>query len=173
MKTADLVWLGQRLADMGRLEMRASAPGVPTAEYIVMRELLGGPPSTITTLASRTGYAQSRVSTAVAGLVSRGWAQTRSDPADGRRTVVSVPDDIRRDAREFQARSEARALDLVLARRPPTQRKAIIAALEDLLEALWEQAAEEQSWTPAVTRGEPDTATSWPEAPAASVHKTG
>jgi len=36
------------------------------------------------------------VSTAVAGLVDRGWVQTGSDPADRRRTLVSVPDHIAR-----------------------------------------------------------------------------
>jgi len=168
MKTADMVWLGRRLADTGLLEMRAHAPEVPTAEFIVMRELLDRPPSTITALASRTGYAQSRVSTAVSGLVNRGWAQTRSDPADGRRTLVFVPGHIRKNAREFQTSTETETLDQLLAGRSPARRKAIIGALEELLDAFREQAAEEQPGTGTITQPEPDTATRWPKAPTAS-----
>ncbi|MFZ0090273.1 MAG: hypothetical protein WAL63_12245, partial [Solirubrobacteraceae bacterium] len=42
-----------------------------------------------------------------AGRVERGWAKTRSDPADGRRTLVSVPADVRSEAQGVQGRSEA------------------------------------------------------------------
>ncbi len=139
MKTVDLVWLGQRLADIGRLEMQAYAPGVAAAELIIMGDLLDSPPSTITALAERTGYAQSRVSTAVAGLVSRGWAEVSSDPGDGRRTLVTVPVRVRRNAERFRADTENRSLERLLAGRSPARRKAIIAALEELREVLHEE----------------------------------
>ena len=135
MKTADLIWLGQRLAEAGRAEMRANAAGVPAAELIVMRHLMENPPSTITALAGRTGYAQSRVSTAVSALVSRGWAETRADPADGRRTLVSVPGEIRQSAQRYE-NTETSALAQLLAEIPPARRQAITGALEDLLEVL-------------------------------------
>jgi MarR family 2-MHQ and catechol resistance regulon transcriptional repressor len=143
MKVGDLIWLGQRLADAGRTEIRAHAPDIPTAELILMGDLLINSPNTITSLAERTGYAQSRVSTAVAGMVERGWAQTRSDPADGRRTLVFVPDDVRHEAQEFQSLSEARTLDLLLAGLPPRRRQAIIQGLEELLDVLRQHAAED------------------------------
>lgn len=143
MKVGDLIWLGQRLADAGRSEIRAYAPEIPTAELIVMGDLLSNPPSTITSLAERTGYAQSRVSTAVSGMVERGWAQTRSDPADGRRTLVFVPEDVRREAQEFQSLSEARTLDHLLADLPPRRQQAIIRGLEELLGVLRQQAGED------------------------------
>jgi MarR family transcriptional regulator, 2-MHQ and catechol-resistance regulon repressor len=154
MKTSDLIWLGQRLAEAGRSEMRAHAAGVPTAELLIMGDLLDNPPSTITALAERTGYAQSRVSTAVASMVKRGWAQTRSDPRDGRRTLVFVPDRVRRDAQEFRTNTENRTLDHLLAGRSPARRKAIIAALEELLEVLREQETE----APPGTKGTPHRA---------------
>jgi MarR family transcriptional regulator, 2-MHQ and catechol-resistance regulon repressor len=144
MKLDDLIWLGQRLVDTGRLEMQAHAPGVPTAEIVVMRNLMESSPNTITALANRTGYAQSRVSTAVSGLVNRGWVQTGSDPADGRRTLVSVPDHIRQAAHNIQTSSDAHTLEHLLARRSPDRRQAIVSALEELLDLLREQAAEEQ-----------------------------
>jgi MarR family 2-MHQ and catechol resistance regulon transcriptional repressor len=139
----------QRDVELGaaRAEIRAHAAEVPTAELILMGDLLDNPPSTITSLADRTGYAQSRVSTAISSLVKRGWAQTRSDPADGRRTLVFVPDDIRRDAHEFRANSEAHTFDHLLAGRSPARRRAVIAALEELLEGLREQATEERPGT--------------------------
>jgi len=101
----DLVWLGQRLAEAGQADIRELAPGVPTAELIVMYDLLDHGPSTITDLAERTGYVQSRVSSAVVGLCERNWAQTRSDPSDGRRTIVYVPQEAQRQARQVQARN--------------------------------------------------------------------
>ena len=155
MKLTDLIWLGQRLAEAGRTEMRAHAAGVPTAELLIMGDLLDNPPSTITALAERTGYAQSRVSTAVASMVERGWAQTRSDPNDGRRTLVFVPDRVRREAQEFRSDTENRTLDRLLAGRSPARRKAIIAALEELLELLREQETEE----PPGTKGAPHRVT--------------
>ena len=145
MKTADLIWLGQRLAETGREELRSHAAGVPTAELILMGDLLENPPSTITALADRTGYAQSRVSTAVSSLVGRGWAQTGSDSADGRRTLVSIPADLRRRAQDFRSNAEAHTLDHLLAGRSPARRKAIITALEDLLDALREQPSSEDA----------------------------
>jgi len=146
-KVGDLIWLGQRLADAGRSEVRAHAPEIPTAELILMGDLLSNSPSTITSLAERSGYAQSRVSTAVSGMVERGWAQTRSDPADGRRTLVFVPEDVRREAQEFQSLSEARALDLLLAGLPVDRRQRILQALEELLDVLREQAQEDHPGT--------------------------
>ncbi len=133
MNVRDLIWLGQRLAEAGQADIRELAPGVPTAELIVMYDLLDHGPSTITDLAERTGYAQSRVSSAVVGLCERHWAQTRSDPADGRRTIVHVPDEVQRQASQVQARNaNEEVLGPLLAELPPRRRDAIIRALTDL-----------------------------------------
>ena len=133
----DLIWLGQRLAEAGRADIRQLAPGVPTAELIVMYDLLDHGPSTITELAARTGYVQSRVSSAVAGLCQRHWTETRSDPVDGRRTIVHVPDDVQRQARQVQARNaNEEVLGPLLAELPSRRREAIIRALTDLHDLL-------------------------------------
>lgn len=144
-KLVDLVWLGQRLVDTGRLETQARARGVPTAEFIVMRSLLEDSPTTITALAGRTGYAQSRASTAVASLVDRGWAYTGSDPADGRRTLVSVPDRIRQEVDEIQTGTDTHTLERLLSGRSPERQQEIISALEELLDVFREQAVEEHA----------------------------
>jgi MarR family transcriptional regulator, 2-MHQ and catechol-resistance regulon repressor len=138
--------------------MRAQAGEVPMAELLLMGDLLDNPPSTITALAERTGYAQSRVSTAVASLVKRGWAQTRSDPNDGRRTLVFVPDRIRRDAQDFRSSTENQSLHQLLAGRSPARRKAIIAALEELLDVLREPATEEAPGSNGIPHRAPDPA---------------
>jgi DNA-binding MarR family transcriptional regulator len=133
----DLIWLGQRLAEAGRADIRERAPGVPTAELIVMYDLLDNGPSTITELSARTGYAQSRVSTSVYGLRDRGWVKTRSDPGDGRRTIADLSDEIRAHASRIQTRSaEDEVLEPLLAGVPKGRREAIIAALQDLHVAL-------------------------------------
>ena len=133
----DLVWLGQRLAEAGQADIRELAPGVPTAELIVMYDLLDHGPSTITDLAERTGYVQSRVSSAVVGLCERNWAQTRSDPSDGRRTIVYVPQEAQRQARQVQARNATgEVLHPLLAELPARRREAIVSALTDLHDLL-------------------------------------
>lgn len=142
MKSADLIWLGQRLADAGRLELRSREPDVSPAEWVVLRGLLDSPAITITALAKLTGYAQSRVSTAVAQLVERGWAATRSDPADGRRTLVFLPDEFRAIAHEAETGTEAQALEHLLAGHPAARRKAIVSALEELHDVLREQSTD-------------------------------
>ncbi len=67
-----------------------------------MRSSLNHPPSTITALAERTGYVQSRVSTAVAGMVAR----VGQDAVRPRRWPPDAgvgPDDVRSEAQEFKA----------------------------------------------------------------------
>jgi MarR family 2-MHQ and catechol resistance regulon transcriptional repressor len=141
MTLKELIWLGQRLVDTGRLDAQARARGVPTAQYTVMRSLLEQSPATITELAGRTGYAQSRVSTAVTGLVERGWAETSSDPTDGRRRLVSVPVRIRQSVEKIEAGTETRTLEHLLADRSPERRQTIIDALEELLDVFREREA--------------------------------
>jgi MarR family transcriptional regulator, 2-MHQ and catechol-resistance regulon repressor len=140
MRVKDLIWLGQRLAEAGQLDVQGLAPGVPTAELLVMYELLEEGPSSITELAERTGYAQSRVSAAVAGLRDREWIGTRRDPADGRRTIAYVPADSGRRASRTRARDAGKeVLGPLLADLPRKRREAIIGALEELHDLLRRQ----------------------------------
>ena len=139
MYIAELVWLGQRLTELGRKEMRSYAPDVPIAELIVMGDLLQNSPTTVTPLAERTGYVQSRVSTAVAALEARGWVQTEPDPADRRRTLVRVLEHIERTAQELRSSTEAQSLQQLLTDLPAERRQAITDALDDLLELLQRQ----------------------------------
>src|SRR5947209_20094186 len=96
MEVGDLVYLGQQLTRLGRMAMHANSPDLQAAEAMVVSELLEKRYSTITELVGRTGYAQSRVSKAVAVLRSQGIVGTRTDTDDRRRSVVYLVDADRR-----------------------------------------------------------------------------
>jgi DNA-binding MarR family transcriptional regulator len=138
-KVVELIWLGQQLTEIGRSQLQANAPGVPRHELVVMADLIENAPSTITEITQRTGYVQSRVSAAVASLATRGWVQTGADPADGRRTVVIVPEQILTQAREYQTGIERRLADALLEGVSSARRPELMAALEELLAALRER----------------------------------
>src|ERR1700749_3376551 len=63
-RVVELIWLGQQLTEIGRSQLQANAPGVPRHELVVMADLIENAPSTITDIAQRPGYVQSRVSAA-------------------------------------------------------------------------------------------------------------
>lgn len=130
------MWLGHRLVELGRKDMHAYAPGVPVAELIVMEDLLRNAPTSIGPVAERTGYAQSRVSTAVTALSARGWVDVAPDPQDRRRTLVRIPAEIEAAATELRSGTEARTLALILDELPEERSAAISKALEELLDVL-------------------------------------
>jgi MarR family 2-MHQ and catechol resistance regulon transcriptional repressor len=138
-KLLELIWLGQQITKAGHRQLQVSAPGIPTAELVVMHDLIDHAPTTITAIAQRTGYAQSRVSAAVASMVERAWVQTEADPSDGRRTVVVIPGQTLADARAYQEVAESRLIDALLDGVPHHRRPALMQALEELLAAFRER----------------------------------
>ena len=77
-----------------------------------------------------------------------------------------VPDRVRQSAAEFRSNTENRTLDHLLADRSPARRKAIIAALEELLEVLREQTPDE----PPRTNDTAHRAIELDNEPAAAIH---
>jgi DNA-binding MarR family transcriptional regulator len=132
-RRVDLLYLGQRITEIARSEITADARGVPTAELVVLWDLLDNGPSGISDIARRTGYVQSRVSTAVAGLIERKWIETRSDPSDGRRVIASIPDSVATQARVVESRQTHEILQPILQPLPNARGQEILAALEDLV----------------------------------------
>jgi len=136
MQVGALYLLGRRLA-----EIAASAMGAPStsdlsaAERIIVQDLVQNGLSTISDLASRTGFAQSRVSTVVAALRERGLVRTAVSQVDRRRTEVEPLEATRRLAAESR-RSAGPALSAALAQLDPERRREVIAALDDLHRAL-------------------------------------
>jgi DNA-binding MarR family transcriptional regulator len=112
-KLVEMIWLGEQIAKAGRQQLQDYASGIPTAELIVMAHLVDHAPSTITDITQRTGYAQSRVSAAVASMAEREWVWTEADPTDGRRTVVVISEQVRTDAKALQKEAEDRLMDIL------------------------------------------------------------
>jgi DNA-binding MarR family transcriptional regulator len=132
----DLVYLGQQLVRLGRLAMHETRPDLQAAESMVIGELLQQRFSTITELAARTGYAQSRISKAVAVLREQGLVGTRIDQADRRRSVVYLLDSAEGAASRESAISGDQLLNDVLAGVDEPRRIEIVAAVQDLANAV-------------------------------------
>src|SRR5580704_10609162 len=87
MRLGELYRLGRRLQDLADRAMGGGRSfDFSVSEVIVISDLLDHADSTIGDLSSRTGFAQSRVSTVVAALRDRGWIETAVDEADRRCT---------------------------------------------------------------------------------------
>ncbi|GAA2096723.1 hypothetical protein GCM10009759_26220 [Kitasatospora saccharophila] len=86
-----LLRLGKRLTELGRAMVtdHASAALTP-GEIAVISDVYQHPGSSVQDIRVRTGFAQSHVSTSVARLRERGLLDAAPDPADGRRTLLSV-----------------------------------------------------------------------------------
>ncbi len=94
MNMIDLLLLGRLLQRLGSLELQQASPVDATAtpaEILLLSEVFRSESATIGTLATRTGFVQSHVSTLAARLAERGQLHLESDPADRRRTLVSLP----------------------------------------------------------------------------------
>jgi len=91
MNSGQLYLLGRRLMEISRAA--ASDPDDPElslGETVVLEDVLAHPDSSVGEITSRSGFAQSYVSTTVAKFRSSGLLETYTDPLDGRRTLVRV-----------------------------------------------------------------------------------
>jgi DNA-binding MarR family transcriptional regulator len=88
----DLFRLGRQLTKIAESAMRsaAGAPSTPPGVRLVLMDVAAEPGSSIGQIAARTGLPQSYVSESVARLRDQGAFDTRTDPADGRRTLVTL-----------------------------------------------------------------------------------
>jgi DNA-binding MarR family transcriptional regulator len=132
----DLVFLGQQLVRMGRLATHDGRPCLQSAESMVVGQLLERRFSSITELAAATGYAQSRISKAVASLKEGGLVATRSDPDDGRRSVVYLVDAAAGQAQRASGITADDVLHEALRDLGDAERRQVIDALAVLLSAI-------------------------------------
>ena len=136
MHLGELYRLGRQLGDIAATAMgRPSTSDLSAAERIVLHDLVDHGVSTIGDLSSRTGFAQSRISTVVAALRERGLVRTAISEVDRRRTEVEPLEETRRLALEAR-RSATPGLSAALAGLDPRRRREVIAALDDLHRAL-------------------------------------
>jgi MarR family 2-MHQ and catechol resistance regulon transcriptional repressor len=133
---SDLYQLGRRLTDIANQGMGAPELDISPSEFMVLRDLVMNGRSCISDTVTRTGLAQSRVSTSVKSLAGRGWVHTASDPDDGRRTLAEVTPEVAAEALRRRGRDATDALDVILADCPPKERAALAEALRKLHQLL-------------------------------------
>jgi DNA-binding MarR family transcriptional regulator len=103
---------------------------------LVMEDIATHPDSSISEITARTGFPQSHVSTSVARFHARGIVETRTDPADGRRTLVrAAPDYVRRAGRRG-TQSVNEAVAAALDDPDPIVIAEVVAALDRLADLL-------------------------------------
>lgn len=147
MNTRELLLLGRKLVDIAMSELRdRTDPHLSSGEIAVIADVLQHPSSAISEITARTGFAQSRVSTAVARLRGLGALETVPDPTDRRRTLVRPPAQLRAVIAERVQRSVDDALRRLLQDRPAERVAELLDDLDDLFQAL------------VVDHGEPDDA---------------
>jgi DNA-binding MarR family transcriptional regulator len=113
---------------------------VAASTVAIVEDVTDHPRSPITRIAQRTGLAQSLVSRTVDRLQAHGVLTVERDPADGRRTLVSVDPQTRR--LDFSQRAERPIGDAIrqLTGVSGEQRLRVEAALEVLSEELLDRA---------------------------------
>ncbi len=109
---------------------------VAASTVAIVEDVTSHPRSPITRIAQRTGLAQSLVSRTVERLQGHGVLTVEHDPADGRRTLVSVDPKTRR--LDFSERAERPIADAIrqLTGVSGAQQLRVEAALEVLREEL-------------------------------------
>lgn len=112
---------------------------VAASTVAIVEDVTGNPQSPITEIAHRTGLAQSLVSRTVERLQTLGVLTVGHDPADGRRTLVSVSPQTRR--LDFAERAERPITDAIrqVAGVSGEQQRRIEAALAVLGDELLER----------------------------------
>ncbi len=125
---------------------------VAASTVAIVEDVTGHPQSPITEIAHRTGLAQSLVSRTVERLQALGVLTAGHDPADGRRTLVSVDPQTRH--LDFAERAERPIADAIrqLTGVNGEQQRRIEAALEVLADELLDRSAGPPSASPAGRR---------------------
>jgi DNA-binding MarR family transcriptional regulator len=137
MTTVDAVTLyrvGRQLVDLSRSATTAGGSSLGPVQVAVLEDVLHHPGTGIRELAARLGRAQSHVSTVVAGLRDSDLVSLGADPADGRRTVVTLTSRARRGiASRAHRRSDIVLAERLGSRRAAAQVQALVAELDVLL----------------------------------------
>ena len=134
MQTHQLYQLGRTLIDAAQRAQGATDHGMTPSEFLVLRDLFLNGQSSVSEIVSRTDLAQSRVSFCVKRLEGRGWVQTSSDPADGRKTLAQVTDRVETEGMRRRTLDAQDALAPLLSGCSARERNAITRALERLYE---------------------------------------
>jgi DNA-binding MarR family transcriptional regulator len=134
MQMHQLYKLGRTMIDAAQRAQGANETGMSPSEFLVLRDLFFNGESSVSEIVSRTDLAQSRVSICIQALIKRGWATTRTDPADGRKTLARVTGHVKEEGLRRRTQDADDALAPLLAGCAPAEREAIARALERLYE---------------------------------------
>jgi DNA-binding MarR family transcriptional regulator len=124
----------RRLVRLLRLASRAAEArtGISGAQLFVAQRLAEAPASSMAELAERTLTDPSSVSTVVARLVERGLVERTPSAEDRRRVQISLTEEGRAAVANAPELAQIRILNAV-ERMPPSRRRALARALEDLV----------------------------------------
>jgi DNA-binding MarR family transcriptional regulator len=82
--------LGRKMMKVAERAMPSGDGALSSSVRSVLVDIAENPDSSISDITARTSFPQSHVSAAVAQLRESGTVETRTDPADARRTLASV-----------------------------------------------------------------------------------
>jgi DNA-binding MarR family transcriptional regulator len=132
-----LYLLGRQLMKIADASFdRSGAASPPLGLMLVLEDIVSHPDSSIKEITARTGFPQSHVSTSVARFRERGVVDTKTDPSDGRRTLVRATPSSVRAAGRRGADSADEAIAGALENPDPASVREVIAALESIAEQL-------------------------------------
>ncbi|YCK39273.1 MarR family winged helix-turn-helix transcriptional regulator [Actinomadura sp. ATCC 39365] len=135
MNVARLRRLGRRLVELSKTAAgETKGPPLTPGEEAVFEDVLRHPGGTVGEIQARTGFVQSHVSASVARMRERGLVRTEPDPADGRRTLVTLTEPALAAVHRRAARPVEEAVRAAVGDDP--ERAARVVALLEELEAL-------------------------------------
>ncbi|MFC4330879.1 MarR family winged helix-turn-helix transcriptional regulator [Streptomyces andamanensis] len=135
MDGVQLLRLGKRLTDLGRDVVADPSGGTLTpGELAVIGDVFKHPGASVQDIRARTGFAQSHVSTSVQRLRDRGILLAAPDPADGRRTLLTLADQVRRVVHQRAAMPAEQVLSAALS--DPGQTARAVALIGELARLL-------------------------------------
>jgi DNA-binding MarR family transcriptional regulator len=125
--------LGKHLIDLARqVTTDAGDTALTPGEVAVIEDVFKHPGSAVTEIQARTGFAQSHVSASVSRLREQGLLVAEPDPADKRRTRLTVAD----IAKRAIMRRAGRAADATIAEAVGQERAERVVKLLEELEKL-------------------------------------
>jgi DNA-binding MarR family transcriptional regulator len=127
--------LGKRLIDLARqVTTDAGDTALTPGEVAVIEDVFKHPGSVVTEIQARTGFAQSHVSASVSRLRGQGLIVAVPDPADRRRTRLSVTDIANRAIMRRAGRPAGDTIAEVVGREKAERVVTLLAELEKLLD---------------------------------------
>jgi DNA-binding MarR family transcriptional regulator len=148
-----MLQLGRKLLEIARVELTDEGDAaLSVGELVVITDVLYHPGSTVTEITTRTGLAQSRVSTALSSLRALGAVETSPDPSDGRRMLVLPGEQVRAAVDERVRRPVDGTLRQRLNHLSDDRFTELLKAMSELHELLVANAWEEELFRPRTTQ---------------------